>query len=153
MTIHISITKSLTKVVIHEKNMCNAAMNKGNLKSHQSSSNATRLATARIGQPPRESYHGNPHVNPAFLEAISPISPIYWGFKTFIFPWVLGSKGNWWLNHPSEKYAQVKLDHLLRDRGENKESLKPPPSKVFFTSFTATYLTCKTVIIPGKNRV
>ncbi len=65
---------------------------------------------------------------------------------------VLGSKGNWWLNHPSEKYAQVKLGHLLRDRGENKESLKPPPSKVFFTSFTATYLTCKTVIIPGNKQ-
>ena len=29
--------------------------------------------------------------------------------------------------HPSEKYAQVKLDHFARDRDENKKYLKPPP--------------------------
>ena len=28
---------------------------------------------------------------------------------------------------PFEKYAYVKLDHFLRDRGENKKHLKPPP--------------------------
>ena len=29
--------------------------------------------------------------------------------------------------HPSEKSAQVKLDHFPRVRGENKKWLKPPP--------------------------
>ena len=29
---------------------------------------------------------------------------------------------------PSEQYAKVKLDHLPRDRGENKESFCPPPT-------------------------
>ena len=36
---------------------------------------------------------------------------------------------NWWFfTNPFEKYAQVKLDHLPRVRGENKKRLKPPPS-------------------------
>ena len=34
--------------------------------------------------------------------------------------------GGW--TNPFEKYAQVKLDHLPRDRVENKKYLKPPPS-------------------------
>ena len=34
----------------------------------------------------------------------------------------LNSYCRWWLNHPSEKYARVKLDHF--PRGENR---KPPP--------------------------
>ena len=28
--------------------------------------------------------------------------------------------------HPSEKYAQGKLDHFARDRDENKKKMKPP---------------------------
>ena len=28
--------------------------------------------------------------------------------------------------NPFENYAQVKLDHLTRDRGENNTCLKPP---------------------------
>ena len=36
---------------------------------------------------------------------------------------------NWrFFTNPFEKYAQVKLDHLPRVRGENKKRLKPPPS-------------------------
>ena len=30
----------------------------------------------------------------------------------------------WCLNHPSEKYAQVKLDHFPKDRGENQKIIK-----------------------------
>jgi len=29
--------------------------------------------------------------------------------------------------NPKEKYAQVKLDHFPKDRGEKKKYLKPPP--------------------------
>ena len=32
--------------------------------------------------------------------------------------------------HPSEKYAQVKLDHFPNFWGENKNYLKPPPSDI-----------------------
>ena len=32
----------------------------------------------------------------------------------------------WFFTNPSEKYAQVKLDHLPNFRGENKEYLEPP---------------------------
>ena len=35
-------------------------------------------------------YHGNP--KPSFLGVTS---PIYWGVKTFIFPWVVGVQGYW----------------------------------------------------------
>ena len=32
---------------------------------------------------------------------------------------------SWWLNqHQIQQYAQVKLDHFPRDRGENKKCLK-----------------------------
>ena len=36
---------------------------------------------------------------PSFLGVITIYNPyiIYWGFKTFIFPWVLGSKGNYYM--------------------------------------------------------
>ena len=34
---------------------------------------------------------------------------------------------SWWLNHPIEQYATVKLDHL--PRGEHKKWLKPSPSE------------------------
>ena len=36
----------------------------------------------------------------------------------------------WWLNYPSEKYAQVKMGENLPQMfgGENKKYLKPPPS-------------------------
>ena len=38
----------------------------------------------------------------------------------------------WFFPNPSEKYAQVKLDHLPRDRGKNKKIFElPPPSFVF----------------------
>ena len=43
----------------------------------------------------------------------------------YTYPW----STSWWLNHPSEKYMQVKLDHFPKVRDENKKSLKPPPSK------------------------
>ena len=33
------------------------------------------------------------------------------------------TSSSWWLNHPSEKYAKVKLDHLPRDRGEKNLSV------------------------------
>ena len=36
--------------------------------------------------------------------------------------------GEWWLNQPCLKNMLAKLDHLLRDRGENKNDLEPPPS-------------------------
>ena len=32
----------------------------------------------------------------------------------------------WFFTNPSEKYAQVKLDHLPNFRGENGKYLKPP---------------------------
>ena len=32
------------------------------------------------------------------------------------------SFSSWWLNHPSEKYAQVKLDHFPKFRGKNKKT-------------------------------
>ncbi len=37
---------------------------------------------------------------------------------------------SWCLNQPISqiKYAQVKLDHFPRDRGENQKCLKPTPS-------------------------
>ena len=34
--------------------------------------------------------------------------------------------------NPSEKYAQVKLDHFPEDWGENKKCLKPPASLLLF---------------------
>ena len=33
-------------------------------------------------------------------------------------------------SNPSEKYAQVKLDHFARD--ENKKHLKPPPMMITY---------------------
>jgi len=37
-------------------------------------------------------------------------------------------KAGIWLNPPSEKYAEVKLDHFPKDPDENKNYLKPPPA-------------------------
>ena len=37
---------------------------------------------------------------------------------------------SWWLSHPVEKYAQVKLDHFPKDRGKNQKSVKPPTSNI-----------------------
>ena len=36
----------------------------------------------------------------------------------------LSKKTSSWLNHPFETYAQVKLDHFPKNRGENKK-MKP----------------------------
>ena len=36
--------------------------------------------------------------------------------------------------NPFEKYEQVKLDHLPKDRGENENYLKPPTSSSLFLS-------------------
>ena len=37
-------------------------------------------------------------------------------------------KSSWWFfTNPSEKYAQVKLEKISPNRGENKTCLKPPP--------------------------
>ena len=39
--------------------------------------------------------------------------------------WLVGSF------NPSEKYAQVNLDHYPRDQGQNKQYLKPTPSFIW----------------------
>ena len=51
------------------------------------------------------------------------------GFLIGVIPSLVGS-----FNHPSEKYYIVKLNHLPRDQGKNKEYLKPPPLKMCFLS-------------------
>ena len=43
-------------------------------------------------------------------------------------------------SHPSEKYAQVKLDHETPNRGENKKYLKPPPRLFFETTLQSSFL-------------
>ena len=42
----------------------------------------------------------------------------------------LPSTTSWWLNQPICKkiFVRVKLDHFPKFRGENKTSLKPPPT-------------------------
>ena len=48
----------------------------------------------------------------------------------------LKSYSSWWLNQPNLKIMLVQLDHFPRDRGKNKEYLKPPPGIVFHPTQT-----------------
>ena len=47
-----------------------------------------------------------------------------------------------WLNHPFEKYAQVKLDHFPKVRGETLKKMKPPPNNMYSKNTSPTYIIC-----------
>ena len=49
--------------------------------------------------------------------------------------------GGW--TNPFEKYANVKLDHFPKVRGENTKYLKPPTSDVY--NFCMYFLTVKKI--------